>query len=55
MLCNNSDETLAQVAQKGGQWPMLRNIQGEVERGSEQHGLVEDVPAYCRGIGLDGL
>jgi len=31
------------------------NIQGHVGRGSEQPGLVEDIPARCRGSGLDGL
>jgi len=31
------------------------NIQGQVGRHSEKPGLVEDVPAHCRGIGLDGL
>jgi len=31
------------------------NIPGQVGRGSEQSDLVEDVPAHCRGFGLDGL
>lgn len=31
----------------------LENIQGQVVQGSEQHNLVEDVPAHCRGVGLD--
>ena len=34
---------------------MLGNIQGQVKWGSEQPGLVEDVPAYCRVVGLDDL
>ena len=48
-------ETLAQVAQRGSGGPIPGNIQGQVGRGSEQPGLVEDVPAHCRGVGLDGL
>ena len=34
---------------------MPGNIQGQVGRGSEQPGLVEDIPAHCRRGGLDGL
>jgi len=30
-------------------------FQGQVGRGSEHRGLVEDVPARCRGAALDGL
>jgi len=26
------------------------NVQGQVGQGSEQPGLVEDVPAHCRGL-----
>jgi len=48
-------EALAQVAQRGGRYPIPGNIQGQVGRGSEQSGLVEDVPPHCRGLGLDGL
>jgi len=48
-------ETLAQVAQRGGGGPIPGNIQGHLGRGSEQPGLVEDVPAHCRGIRLDDL
>jgi len=29
--------------------------QGQAGWGSEQPGLVKDVPAHCRGIGLNGL
>lgn len=45
---------LAQVAQRGGGCPLPGNIQGQVRQGSEQPGLVEDVPDFCRGVGLDG-
>ena len=29
------------------------NVQGQVGRGSEHADLAEDVPAHCRGVGLD--
>jgi len=48
-------ETLAQVAQRSGRWPIAGNIPGQVGRGSEQPGPAEDVPAHGRGVGLDGL
>jgi len=44
-------ETLARVAQRGRRCPIPGNIQGPVGRGSEKPGLVEDVPAHCRGVG----
>ena len=34
--------------------PVPGNIQGQVGPGSEQPSPVEDVPAHCRGLGLDG-
>ena len=48
-------ETLAQVSQGGCRCPIPGNIQGQAGQGSEQHGLVEDVPAHCRGVGLVAL
>jgi len=39
-----------QVIQRGGQWPIPRNIQGPVEQGSEQPDPVEDVPSHCKGF-----
>jgi len=39
----------------GGRCPLPGNIQGQVGGGSEKPDLVEDVPAHCRGVGLDGL
>jgi len=42
---------MKQVAQRGSEGPIARNIQGQVGPGSEQPGLVEDVPAHCRGLG----
>jgi len=52
---NEGDETLEWVSQRGGRCPIPSNIQGQVGRGSEQPDLVEDVPAHCRGVGLDDL
>jgi len=46
---------MEQVVQRGGRCPIPGNIQGQVVRGSEQPGLVEGVPAYCRGLGLNDL
>ena len=48
-------ETLEQVSQNGGRCPIPGNIQGQVGRGSEQRDLVENVPAHCRGVGLEDL
>jgi len=35
--------------------PFPGNIQGQVGWGSEQPGLVEDLPAHRMGVGLDDL
>jgi len=50
---NGSGETLERVAQRGGRGPMPGNIEGQVGWGSEQPNLVKDVPAFCKGVGLD--
>jgi len=42
---------LAQAARRGSGGPIPGNFQGQVEQGSEQPGLVEDVPAHCRYLG----
>jgi len=52
---NEGGETLDQVVQGAGWCPIPGNIPGQVGWGSEQPGLVEDVPAHDRGGGLDGL
>jgi len=52
---NEGCETLERVDQRGGRRLIPGNIQGQVGRGSEQPDLVEDVPAHCRGVGLDDL
>lgn len=46
---------MEQVAQRGGRRPVPGDIQGQVGQGSEQRGLVEDVPIYSRGVGLHDL
>jgi len=55
MFYHEGDETLEQVAQRGCRCSIPGNIQGQVGQGLEQPGLVEDVPAHCKGTGLDGL
>ena len=58
VLLSSYDEcgkTLEQVAQRGGRCPIPGNVHGPVGWGSEQPDLVEDVPAHCRGVGLDDL
>ena len=52
---NEGGETLEQVAQRGDSCPIPGNLQRQVGWRSEQPDLVEDVPAYCRGVGLDDL
>ena len=42
-----------QVAQRGCRCPIPGYIQGQVGGGYGQPDPVEDVPAHCRGIGLD--
>jgi len=48
-------ETLEQIAQRGSGGPVPGNILGQVGWGSEQPGLVEDVPAHCRVFRLADL
>jgi len=48
-------ETLEQIAQRSSGGPIPGNTQGHVGWGSEQPGLVEDVPAHSRGVGLQDL
>jgi len=49
---NEGGETLAQVAQRGSGGPIPGNIQGQVGRGSEQPGLVEDTLKLLTAAGL---
>jgi len=46
MFYDEAGETLEWVAQRGGRCPNPGNIQGQVERDTEQPGLVEGVPAH---------
>ena len=55
ILHHEGSEALAQVAQRSSGDPIPGNIQGQVGQGSEQPGLVADVPSHCRGVGLDDL
>jgi len=51
MFYSEGGETLEWVAQRGSGGPIPGNIRGQVGQGSEQHSLVEDVPAHCRRLG----
>jgi len=44
-----------QIAQRGSGGPIPGNVQGQAGWGSEHPDPVADVPAHCRGAGLDGL
>jgi len=50
-----SGETVEWISQRGSGGPIPGNIQGQVRGSSEQPDPVEDVPAHCRGGGLDNL
>jgi len=43
------------VAQRGGECPILGDIQGQVGQGSEQPNLAVDVSVHCRGAGPDDI
>lgn len=43
-------EAVDQVSQRGCGCPIPGNIQGQVEQGSEQPDLVENVLAFCLGL-----
>ena len=44
-------EALAQAAHRSCGCPLPGSVQGQVGQSSEQHGLVEGVPAHGRGVG----
>lgn len=48
-------QTLEQVSQRDGRCPILGNIPSQVQQGSEQPDLVEDVTAYSGRVGVDDL
>jgi len=47
--------TLEQDSERGGRFPLPGSMHSQVGPGSEQPDLVEDIPAHCRGLGLDDL
>ena len=48
-------EALAQVAQRGGGYPIPGDIQGQTEWGCEQPDRAVGVPVHCRGVELNNL
>jgi len=52
-LYNEGGETVERVAQIGSGGPITGSAEGQAEWGSEQPSVVKDVPAHCRGVGLD--
>lgn len=52
-MLHDTSETLAQVAYRGGRCSIPGNIQCQARQGSNQPVLLEDVPAYCKEVGLD--
>ena len=52
-IYNEGGEAWAQVAQRDGGSPVLRDTQDQAARGSEQPNLAVGVPVHCRGVGLD--
>jgi len=48
-------KTLEQVAQRNCGCPLPESVQGQAGWSSEQSGLVECVPAHCRGLEPDDL
>ena len=47
MFYDDGGETLDQVAWRDGRCPIPGNVEDQVGQGSEQPGLVVDVPAHC--------
>jgi len=52
ILLHEGGEALAQVAQRSCGCPLPGRVQGQVGWSSEHPGLVEDVPAHGRGVGI---
>lgn len=52
---NEDCKAVEWVAQGSSRCPIPGNIKGQVEWGSEQSDLVEDVPAVPREVGLDDI
>lgn len=51
---SQDSKTVEEVAQRGCEWLIPENIQGQVGQGSEQCGLVEDVRADRQGGQIRG-
>lgn len=49
-ISKNTENT---VTQRDGESCIPGNIPGQVEQGSEQPDVVQDVPAHCRRVELD--
>jgi len=54
-LYNEGGEALAQAAQRSCGCPFPGSDQSQAERGFEQPGLLESVPAPGLGVGVDDL
>ena len=50
---DKDSEALEQGVQRGSGCPIPEDIQGQAGQGSEQLDLDVEVPAHCRGVGLD--
>ena len=55
MFYDEGGKTLEQVSQRNCGCSIPGSVQGQVGWGFEQPGIVEDVPAHGRGVGLDDL
>ena len=55
MLYDENGGTLEQVTKRSCRCLTIGSVQGQVGQGFEQPGLVKDVPAHGRGVGLDDL
>ena len=52
-FCNKGSEALAQVAQRGGRYPIAGDIEGQVGWDSQQPRRAVGVPVHCRGVEPD--
>jgi len=52
---DDGGEMLEHVAQWSCGCLIITSVQGQVGQGFEQPNLVNDVPAYCRGVALVDL
>ena len=52
VLSSEDGEALEQVSYKSCECPIPGSVQGQVEMCFEQPGLVQSIPAHCRGVGI---